>query len=253
MEALAALHEKGSMSRAATSLGISTPVLHKYIHEIEEKSDEGLVSTTSKGSTLTALGLELLKRFKAYEARLTDAKGLRIAGTPVSQRCVMMASTELSAEGKDCVVTISTDEFNLRLMEENRVDCVVLDDAMFAVEKAPETEISEIGSDMLIMKDVGPKFAHTKFGAQRLGFRYLEDKQIPHEIVREIYEPTMLDHLDLSYFVNRSFVRTGIVKAIGAKEQPWSAHSISALQCTEHDDIGAFLEEAREAWIYRKG
>jgi hypothetical protein len=151
------------------------------------------------------------------------------------------------------VVTISDDESNLKLMEQNRVDCVVLDDAMFAVEKARETSISEIGSDMLMLKDVGPRFTRTRFGAQRLGFRFLEEKQIPHEIVREIYEPTMLDHLDLSYFVNRSFVRTGVVKAIGAKEQPWSVHSISSLQCTEHEDLPAFLEEAREAWIYRKG
>jgi len=253
MEAFAALHEKGSMKRAADVLGISTPVLHKYIHEVEEKADAELVSTTSKGSKLTAQGLELLKRFRAYESRLTDEKQLRIAGTPVSQRCIMMAATELSADRKDCTVTISTDESNLRMMGENRVDCVVLDDAMFAMENAPETDSSEIGSDMLMLKDVGPKFARTKFGAQRLGFRYLEDRQIPHEIVREIYEPTMLDHLDLSYFVNRSFVRTGLVKAIGAKDQPWSVHSISALQCTEHEDLPAFLEEAREAWIYRKG
>jgi len=253
MEALTALHENGSMTRAAVALGISTPVLHKYIHEVEEKADAELVSTTSTGSKLTGEGLELLKRFRAYELRLIDEKQLRIAGTPVSQRCIMIAATELSADGKDCTVTISSDEPNLRLMGERRVDCVVLDDAMFAMEKAPEAEISEVGSDMLMLKDVGPKFARTKFGAQRLGFRHLEDRQIPHEIVRDIFEPTMLDHLDLSYFVNRSFVRTGVVKAIGAKDQPWSVHSISALQCTEHEYLPAFLEEAKEAWVYRKG
>lgn len=253
MEALAALHEHGSMKRAAEALRISTPVLHKYIHEVEEKADADLVNTTTRGSTLTSQGRELLKRFREYESRLVDERRLRIAGTPVSQRSMMMAATEISAEGRDCTVTISTDESNLRLMEEGRVDCVILDDAMFAMEEAPETKISEIGSDALMLKDVGPKFARTRFGAQRLGFRYLEDRRIPHEIVREIFEPTMLDHLDLSYFVNRSLVRTGLVKAMGAREQPWSAHSISALQCTEHEDIGAFLEEAREAWIYRKG
>lgn len=253
MEALAALHEKGSMKRAADVLGISTPVLHKYIHEIEEKADTELISTTSKGSKLTRQGIELLKKHRAYESRLVDEKLLRVAGTPVSQRCIMTAATELSSQGKACSVTISTDEQNLRLVNESRVDCVVLDDAAFAFDRAPETEISEIGSDMLVFKDTGPKFARTTFGAQRLGFRYLDDKQIPHEIVREIFEPTMLDHLDLSYFVNRSFVRTGAVKAIGAKDQPWSVHSISALLCTEHDDLQTFLEEAREAWVYRKG
>ena len=253
MEALAALHERGSMKRAADELGISTPVLHKYVHEIEDKVDSELVSTTSKGSRLTKQGVELLKRFKAYEARLRDDKRLRVAGTPISQRCILMAATELSAAGRDCVIAISDDESNLKLMEENRVDCVVLDDAVFAVEMAPETEISEVGSDMLMLKDVGPRFARTKFGAQRLAFRHLDERQIPHEIVREIFEPTMLENLDLSYFVNRSLVRIGIVKAFGAKEQTWSAHSISALQCSEHEDLAAFLEEVREAWLYRKG
>jgi DNA-binding transcriptional LysR family regulator len=253
MEALVAVHEKGTMTRAAVALGISTPVIHKYVHEIEDKAGEDLVRTTSKGSKLTARGVEFLRKFRAYESRLVDDKQLRIAGTPVSQRCILTAATELSAGGKDCSITISADELNLRLMAENRVDCVVLDDAVFAVEKAPEAEISEVGSDMLMLKDVGQRFARTRFGAQRLGFRYLEDKQIPHEIAREVFEPTMLDHLDLSYFVNRSLVRTGVVKALGAKDQPWSVHSISALMCTEHEDLPEFLEEAREAWIYRKG
>jgi len=253
MEALAALHEKGTMTKAAVALGISTPVIHKYIHEVEEKADAELIRTTSKGSKLTARGIELLRMFKAYESRLVDGRQLRIAGSPVSQRCIMMAATELSASGKDCAVTISTDESNLKMMEEARVDCVVLDDAMFAVERAPETDISEVGTDMLMWKDVGPKFARTRFGAQRLGFRYLADKEIPHEISRDIFEPTMLDHLDLSYFVNRSLVRTGIVRAVGAKDQAWSVHTISALLCTEHEDLPDFLEEAREAWIYRKG
>jgi hypothetical protein len=48
-------------------------------------------------------------------------------------------------------------------------------------------------------------------------------------------------------------VREGIVEADGAKDQMWSIHSIMALTATDRDDLAAFLEEAREAWIYRKG
>jgi molybdate transport repressor ModE-like protein len=253
MEALAELNEKGSMKKAAASLGISTPVLHKYIHEMQDKADGDLVTTTSRGSKLTRDGLELLKRFREYELRLKDDEHLRVAGTAVSQRCVLMAASELSIDGRICTVTISTDETNLRLMSEGRVDCVVFDDALFAMENAPEGSVSEIGSDMLMHRDNGPRHARLAFGAQRIAFRHLDEQEIPHEVVRLFHEPTMVDHTELSYFVNRSLVRTGVIKAVGAKDQPWSLHSIAALQCTEHSDLSAFLEEAKEAWIYRKG
>ncbi len=253
MEALAAVNGKGSMQKAAAFLGVSTPVLHKYVREIEQKSDLALITSTSKGSKLTAEGHELLKRFKAYELRLEDPLVLRVAGTLVSQRCLLTAATELSDKGRKCVITIADDESNLRLMDEGRIDCVVLDDAMYAMERAVDVETEEIGSDMLLQKDVGSKYALLTFGAQRLAFRYLAEKGIPYEIARTIHEPSLLNRTDLSYFVNKSLVRTGIVMEEGAKDQRWSQHSIPALKCTEHEDLTQFLEEAREAWVYRKG
>jgi len=253
MEALAALKEKGSMKRAAASLDISTPVLHKYIHEMEQKAESRLVNTTSRGSTLTGKGHELLKRFRECELRLEDETVLRVAGTAVSQRAVLTSVSELSAEGTACSVTISTDDHNVRLMAEGRLDCVVLDDAAFAMERSPDAEVLEIGPDMLMLRDAGPRYARLAFGAQRLGFRHLEVQGIPHDVVREIYEPSMVDRLDLSYFVNHSLVRTGVVRAAGAKDQPWSMHEIVALRCTDREDVDRFVEEAREAWIYRKG
>ncbi|OGS42836.1 MAG: hypothetical protein A3K67_03460 [Euryarchaeota archaeon RBG_16_62_10] len=253
MEALEALHLKGSMKRAAEALGLSTPVLYKYVKEVEGKADAKLVSSTSRGSRLTAEGLGLLRRYRAYELRLEDEKPLRVAGTAVSEKCVLMAATELSDRGTPCKVVIGGDEDNLRLMDELRVDCVVLDDAIFAIEKSPEAQSTEIGSDVLMHKDAGERYARLRFGAQRLAFRYLKERDIPHTIVRELFEPSMVDHTDLSYFVNRSLARTGVVRAEGAKEQRWSVHSIMALQCTEHEDLEDFLAEARDAWLYRKG
>ena len=253
MEALAALHEKGSMKKAADAIGVSTPVLHKYVREIEVKADANLIASTSKGSRLTEAGLELLRRFRAYELRLKDEDVLRVAGTVVTERCLLSAATVLSDNGIACHVTISTDEMNMRLMDEMRLDCVILDDAIFAMEKAQDIQSAEIGSDMLLLKETGSRYARLGFGAQRLAFRYLDEKGIPHDVVRTIYEPTMVDRTDLSYFVNKSLVRNGIVRADGAKDLKWSIHSVIALQCSENENIPAFLEEAREAWLYRKG
>ena len=253
MEALAALHAKGSMQKAAASLDLSTPVLHKYVREIEEKADASLVTSTSKGSKLTQAGVELLERFKAYELRLEDQPVLRVAGTVVTERCLLTAATELSDAGKDVAVTIATDESNLRLIREKRVDCVLLDDALYAMDEASQMQSAEIGTDMLLLRESGRRFAKLSFGAQRLAFRYLTEKDVPHDVVRTIHEPTMLDRTDLSYFVNKSLIRTGIVKAEGARDQKWSVHSIIALKCSEHDDLEAFIEEASEDWLYRKG
>ena len=253
LEALAALERMGSMKRAAAELGLSTPVLHKYVREIEEKTDLGLITTTSRGSRLTNEGKELLRRFRAFELRLEDDRVLKISGTVVSQRAIMTAATELSDDGIGCRVVIATDADNLRALDERRVDCIVLDDASYAMERAADVPSEEIGTDMLMLRDAGPRYARLAFGAQRLGFRYMQERGIPHEVVRTIFEPSLLVRSDLSFFVNRSLVRNGIVSAEDAKDQRWSIHAIVGLKCSEHEDIGRFLEEAREAWLYRKG
>ncbi len=254
MEALAALHSKGSMKKAAEFLGLSTPVLHKYIREIEDKSGLGLVASTSRGSKLTDDGRELLSRFRAYEMRLDDhTEVLKVAGTIVSETALLTAATIVADAHKQMRVIVSTDEENLHLAEERRVDAVILDDAALAMERSPEMPSAEIGSDMLVLKDTGSRYARLAFGAQRLGFRYLDGLGIPHEIDRIIYEPRLVDQTDLSYFANKSLVRTGKMQVMGAKDQTWSLHSIVALQCSEHEDLPMFLEEAKEAWVYRKG
>lgn len=253
LEAIAALHRAGTMTRAAKALGISTPVLYKYVKEAEEKAGASLVSSTSRGSRLTADGLDLLRRFRACELRLSDEAPLRVAGTLVSERCVLTAATALSEKGVQCRVSISDDEANLRAMDEMRADCVVLDDAMYAMERAPEAPGSEISSDVLLHRDAGCCYDKLAFGAQRLGFRQLEQRGVQHEVARTVWEPALLDSTDHSYFVNKSLVRRGVVKASGAKEQRWSVHSIIALECSRHPDLASFVAEARRAGLYPKG
>ncbi len=253
MEALTALNDKGSMQKAAAALGLSTPVLHKYVREIEDKADAQLVTSTSRGSKLTSAGLELLKRFRAYELRMEDPTILKVAGTAVSERCLRTAATVISDRGRQCIITIGTDDSNLRLADELRVDCVVVDDAMYAMDRAQESPSEEIGTDVLMLRDAGERYARLTFGAQRLAFRYLKERNIPYEVIRTIHEPSLLNDSDLSYFVNRSLVRAGLVMEQEAKDQHWSQHSIMALKCIDHEDLAGFLEEAREAWAYRKG
>lgn len=252
LEAFAALKKEGSMKRAAAALGISTPVLYKYVKETEAKVGVSLVSPSSKGTELTEEGKELLRRFESLELRLEDRDGLKVAGTLVSERCVLTAATALSSSGVACRVWISTDEENLRMMDEGRLDCVMLDDALYAMERADTCEGTEVGTDLLLHRGCGEEYVRLAFGAQRLAFRHLEQRRIDHRIVCTAYEPTILDTTELSYFVNRSLVRRGVVRAVGAREQPWSAHSVMAIPCSEHPDLDRFVSEARRTGLYPK-
>ena len=252
LEALLAVRRRGSMKKAADSLGISAPVLYKYVKEAEERCGERLVRSDSRGTRMTPFGSALLKRLEAVRLRTEDRGSLHVAGTLVSELCLLSAASALTQKGVDCRVTISTDEENLRAMDEMRVDCVIVDDPLRAMELAERVEGVEIAPDMLLMRRSGKDFARLAFGAQRLGFRYLEQEGIEHVIARRIFEPALLDRTDLSYFVNRSLVRRGILAAEGAEEQGWSVHSILALPCSDHADNGEFLANARRAGIYPK-
>jgi len=253
LEALAAIADKGSMNRAAAALGISTPVLYKYVKEAEAKVGAELVSSSSRGTNLTADGRTLLGTLRALELRLRDEDGVRAAGTLVSERCILTAASALSAYGTACRIWISTDEENLRMMDEGRLDVVVLDDALYAMERADMFEGTEVGADVLLHRPCGPDYLRLAFGAQRLAFRHLEQRRAEHRVVRTVFEPAVLDSTDLSYFVNRSLVRRGIVKAHGAREQKWSEHSVVAVPCSESTGARAFISEARRAGLYPKG
>lgn len=252
LEALFAVRSEGSMKRAATALGISTPVLHKYVKETEERCGERLVRSDSRGTVLTESGAGLLAKLEAMRLRMEERPSLHVAGTLVSELCLLSAASAMAQRGVDCRVTVSTDEENLRAMEEMRVDCVILDDPLRAMELSERFEGVEIAPDMLLLRSSGRDFVRLQFGAQRLGFRYLEQEGIEHSVTSRLFEPALLDRTDLSYFVNRSLVRRGILTAKGAEEQRWSVHSIVALPCSDHADSDEFLVHARRAGIYPK-
>ena len=252
LEAIAAVRDRGSMKRAASSLGISTPVLYKYVKEAEAKCGERIVRSDSRGTKLTPFGAELLGRLEALRLRAEDRDSIHVAGTLVSELCLLSAASALTQRGIECRVTISTDEENLRLMDERRADCVIVDDPLRAMELAEKVEGVEIAPDMLLLRRSGADYVRLAFGAQRLGFRYLEQEGAVHSVVRTIFEPALLDRTDLSYFVNRSLVKRGILAAKDAAEQDWSMHAIMALPCSEHPDNDEFVAHARRAGIYPK-
>ena len=65
LEALLAVQDTGSQTAAARRLGISVPVLHKYIRAIEEAAGASVVRSTPAGSKLTPEGEEIAAVAKA--------------------------------------------------------------------------------------------------------------------------------------------------------------------------------------------
>lgn len=252
LQALRAVAEAGSMKRAAALLGVSAPVLYKYVKEVEERCGTDLVSSGSRGTVLTEQGKMLVSKLAEWELRLEDSEVMHVAGTLVSELCVMSAASALSRRGTACAVAISTDAENLRAADEGRADCIIVDDPLFAMERAEEVRGIEVGSDVLLMRDSGPRFLELAFGAQRLGFRQLEEEGRAFEVAERVFEPSLLDSTDMSYFVNKSLVRRGFVRAEGAEEQRWSVHSIVALPCSDHPAVDTFLAEAKRCGIYLK-
>lgn len=56
LEALLAVQETGSQTAAAQRMGISVPVLHKYMSSIEDAAGAPVLKTTPAGSRLTPEG-----------------------------------------------------------------------------------------------------------------------------------------------------------------------------------------------------
>ena len=61
LEVLSAIRRYGSKTAAAKALGISVPVVHKYMAAMEEATGTRLMASTATGTELTEMGIRLLE------------------------------------------------------------------------------------------------------------------------------------------------------------------------------------------------
>lgn len=114
LEALEAVSRTGSMSAAAKELGVSVPVVHKYISNIEAAAGEPAVKSTPSGSTLTPTGEAILRRFIECEARCRDDRGYTVGCSPVTSDLVTSVFSALKMT--DVELVVSDDAHNVRSM-----------------------------------------------------------------------------------------------------------------------------------------
>ncbi len=243
MEVILAVSEEKSQSRAAARLGISTPVLNRYVSQIEKKAGARLVETKATGSRLTEEGDRIVEEYLKLKNRLEKKDFLNVSGTPVSQELLMSALSAVDPEGK-CNLVISDDAKNLSDLKAGIADLIILDDPLYLFE-AEEFEWETIGEDRLLHENRGERYAYFRYGAQRIGFRYLEVKNIPHRIERTFSSVSALVDSGLSFFINESLaLRRGLtIKSATSLEQ--LTHEITAVYSGSNPFIEKIIRELK--------
>lgn len=114
LEALDAVARTGSMSAAAKEMGVSVPVVHRYISNIESAAREPVTQSTPSGTTLTPAGAIIRRRFIECEARCRDDRGYTVCCSPVTSDLVTSVFSALKLT--DMQLVVSDDEHNVRMM-----------------------------------------------------------------------------------------------------------------------------------------
>lgn len=226
LDVLRAVFEEGSQNQAARRMGITTPVLNRYLGQIEAKVGTPLLTATPRGTVLNDEGERITLEYIALCQRMLSSGGTVIGGTIVSEELLLGALSKADPEGT-CDLTISDDGRNLRDFRAGLMDVVVLDDPLnlFDLEGVMWQEVA---TDRLLHVDRGPRYARFMYGAQRIGFRHLESAGTPYSIERTYRSLDMMADSGLSFFVNESLALRKGMKIKSDTDPARLEHKINA-------------------------
>lgn len=230
LEALLAVQEEGSQTAAARKLGISVPVLHKYISNIEEAAGTPVVRATPAGSKLTDAGREIASAARAMSYRCDMDRGFTVCCSPVMEDLVLSVLSSLRISGSNVVV--SDDEYNIRMLREDRADLAIIDDPLYLFD-AEEFEMDEIGYMGMVMVDNGPSFIRYRYGAQRVAYMYLDSEDRKYTIDAETMSLPELLGSNKSFFVDEYLLSRRNLRLRSAVDPKMLRHAITALYRTE--------------------
>ena len=143
LEVLKAVYEEGSQNKAAQRLGISTPVLHRYLAQIEGKIGAPLTSAGPTGTRLNQEGERIALEHIALSRRMDRGRGTVVGGTVVSEELLLSALTNADPEGSVDLI-ISDDERNLQDFQAGLMDLVMLDEPSLGLAPLLVREIFDI-------------------------------------------------------------------------------------------------------------
>ncbi len=244
LEVLEAVYEEGSQKGAADKLGMSVPVLNRYLHRMERRTGTELLLTSPSGTGLTSEGERIVAEYSALKNRMKAGESLVVGGTIVTEELLLSALSRVDRFGKFDLI-ISDDDRNLRDFRAGLMDVVVLDDPL-SVYELEGVGWEEIADDELVHVDKGPNYLRFKYGAQRIGFKFLDDKGVKYKVKGTVRYLPQLVGSNLSFFVNRSLLSRRGVRIRSATELKILAHKIIAVYKNEEPDVLKLLRELKK-------
>jgi hypothetical protein len=225
-------------------MGISVPVLHRSMKDLEEKLDVAVISTSRKGTFLTPVGEEILKAYSTFESRLKNKPPSTVVCSPLYAPLVQQAVLACERDGYTIDTMVANDELSNQYMKMKLVGVVVFDDPVYVygvTERGEKPEVVEIIKDTLIHVYRGPKYIRFKYGAQRIGFAHLESLNVKYEIVGETRDVKQLVKSGHSFFINRSLARREGIVTQSKTDPRLLMHSIFALKVGSSEVYDAIM------------
>ncbi len=239
LEALLAVADTGSQTAAARKLGISVPVLHKYIRAVEEAAGEPILRTTPAGSKLTEQGARIASLARSMDHRCETERGFTVCCSPVTEDLTMSVISSLKIPGASIVV--SDDQYNIRMMREDRADLAIIDDPLYLFD-AEEFQMEEIGYMGMVLVDNGPSFIRYKYGAQRVAFMYLDSEDRQYKIDSETFSLPELLGSNKSFFIDEFMLTRRNLRLKSAVDPKMLRHAITAIYREETKTVSKVIK-----------
>ncbi len=243
LEVLVAVNEEGSQNRAAERLGISTPVLHRYLKKLESRADAPMITTSPTGTELTREGRAVVREFMALKGRTRSGESITVGCTIITEELLLSALSNMDSEGVYDLI-ISDDERNLKDFKAGLMDIVVLDDPLYAYE-FEDARWEEIAYDHLMHFHMGRSYLRFKYGAQRIGFRPLESQCEPFSITGTTRSLSNLIRSGLSFFINQSYASRKGVDIRSRTPPHLLGHKIYTLFSEQSAEVDRLVAEMR--------
>jgi len=244
LDVLLAVYRLGSQRKAAESLGLAVPVVHRYLAQVEAKCGTPLLVATPRGTDLNDDGKGIAQEYSALMERMKLGESTVVGGTIITEELLMTVLSRLDPEAKYDLI-ISDDERNIKDFNAGLMDVVLLDDPLAAYEM-DEIGVEDAAEDRLLHVDRGARYVRFRYGAQRLGFRHLESSKIPYTIEGTSRSVASLVRGNRSFFINESLAMRRGLRLSSSTDPDLLRHKIFAIYRKSNQEIEWLLRELRK-------
>ncbi len=237
LEVLSAINKFGSKTAAAKELGISPPVVQRYMAQMEDVAGTRLMASTPNGTELTETGLRLLEIADMMEYRCTDYRDFTISCSPVTEELVMQAVSNTKVKAS---IIVSDDYTNVRSLKQGMSDIIILDDPQLLSE-VDDFQWLDVGYMDMIHVDKGSSYIRYRYGAQRIAYEQLDFMGIKYSIDAETCLLSEMIDSKKSFFIDEYLLQKKGLKIKSATDKHLLRHSITAVYRREVKEITRIL------------